>query len=87
MVFLGHVDDLCLDLAGVVGYDALDLGESFIEGRIVDVGHEDRSALLEEEDCGFETDAAIDSMPLALARSLTLGYGQGQINKRTQLRR
>jgi hypothetical protein len=59
----------------VVGDDALDLGESLGEGRIVNVCHEDRCALLEEEDRGFETDAAVDSMPLALVRSLTLGYG------------
>lgn len=62
LVFLGYIDDLCLDFAGVVGDDALDLGESFIEGGVVDVCHEDRSALLEEKDCGLETDAAVNDM-------------------------
>jgi hypothetical protein len=42
----------------VVGDDALDLGKSFIERGVVDIHHQDRSTLLEEENSGFKADAA-----------------------------
>lgn len=77
LVFLGHVDYLYLDFTGMVGDDALDLGESFIEGRVVDVCHEDGSALLEEEDCRFETDTAVGGLPLALVRRFDIGIWVG----------
>ena len=40
-----------------LGHGLGDFGNSFVEGGLRDVGHEDGAAFTEEEDCGFKTNA------------------------------
>ena len=56
--FGGDVADCGCEAGVGVGDDGGDLGEGFVEGGAGYVGHEHGGAFEEEEDGGFETDAA-----------------------------